>query len=93
MNDSSRKMKILHVAECIGGVDKYLHSLIKYMNHDKFDNVVILSQLYKKEDYIGLADYVEQIEIAHGMGTKTLSSAKTLRKLIKKHSPDLCHPC
>lgn len=89
--DNTKKIKVVHVAECIGGVDKYLHSLIKYMDHYRFDNVVILSQLYKKEEYIGLADYVEQITMAHGMGAQTLSSAKIIRKLIKKHNPDVVY--
>lgn len=89
--DNTKKIKVVHVAECIGGVDKYLHSLIKYMDHYRFDNVVILSQLYKKEEYIGVAECVEQITMAHGMGARALSSAKIIRKLIKKHNPDVVY--
>lgn len=86
-----KKIKIVHVAECIGGVDKYLRSLIKYMNHDKFENVVILSQLYNKDEYEKFVDCVEQINMAHGMGLKTISSANNIRKLIKKHNPDVVY--
>lgn len=89
--DNTKKIRVVHVAECIGGVDIYLHSLIKYMDNDRFENVVILSQLYKKEEYIGLADYVEQVTMPHGMGARTLSSAKIIRQLIKKYDPDVVY--
>lgn len=88
---TTKKIKILHVAECVGGVDKYLHSLIKYMDHDKFENIVVLSQLYCKNEYEGLADCVEQINIAHGIGPKTIFSAKGIRELIQKHKPDVVY--
>lgn len=38
-------MRVLHVAECIGGVDRYLRSFLKYSS---CENIMILSQLYKK---------------------------------------------
>lgn len=87
----TKKIKVMHVAECIGGVDKYLHSLIKYMDHDKFENVVVLSQLYNAKDYEDLADYVEVLHMTHGMGPKTLVSAIDIRKLIKKYNPDIVY--
>lgn len=36
-------MRVLHVAECIGGVDRYLRCLLKYSS---CENIMILSQLY-----------------------------------------------
>ena len=42
------KIKILHVAECIGGVDKYLHSLLKYTERNKYETIVVLSHLSVK---------------------------------------------
>ena len=49
-------MRVLHVAECIGGVDRYLRMLLKYSN---CENIVVLSQLYNRNDYEHLADSVE----------------------------------
>ena len=43
----SKRIKVLHVAECIGGVDRYLHSLLKYIDHEKFEIIMVLSKLYK----------------------------------------------
>lgn len=86
---NNRKIRVVHVAECIGGVDRYLHVLLKYMDHNKFENIMVLSKLYEGKGYEKLADQVEILEIPHGMGLKTLFSAKTIRKTIRKYSPDV----
>lgn len=88
---TTKKIKVMHVAECVGGVDKYLHCLIKYMDHDKFENIAVLSQLYNAKEYGKLADSVEVLNMAHGMGPKTIASAKDIRKLIKKYNPDIVY--
>lgn len=90
MNITNR-IKVMHVAECIGGVDRYLHSLLKYIDHDKLENIMVLSKLYENKGYEDLADKVEIIDIPHGMGFKTIASAVDIRKLIKKHNPDVVY--
>lgn len=85
------RIRVIHIAECIGGVDRYLHSLIKYMDHDKFENIMVLSKLYENKGYEKLADQVEIIDIPHGMGAKTLASASVIRKLVKKYNPDVVY--
>lgn len=74
-----QKIKILHIAECAGGVDRYLRYLLKYMNHDRFENILLCSFKYKKEDYEHLADYIEQMDIKHGIGIKSLKSIFSVR--------------
>ena len=90
MNITNR-IRVMHVAECIGGVDRYLHSLLKYMDHDKFENIMVLSKLYEGKGYEKLADKVEIIDIPHGMGVKTIASAVDIRKLVKKYDPDIVY--
>lgn len=85
----SKRIRVLHVAECIGGVDRYLQSLLKYMDHERFESIMVLSKLYEGKGYERLADYVEIIDIPHGMGASTLLSAKDIRKRIKKYCPDV----
>lgn len=85
----SKRIKVLHVAECIGGVDRYLHSLLKYINHEKFESIMVLSKLYEGKGYEQLADHVEILDIPHGMGISTLLSAIEIRKIIKKYNPDV----
>lgn len=81
-------MRVLHVAECIGGVDRYLRSLLKYST---CENIMILSQLYKKEDFEVLADHVEIMHMTHGIGLKALKEAGELRGRIKKYKPDVVY--
>lgn len=83
-------MKVLHVAECIGGVDRYLRLLLKYST---CENIVILSQLYKdkKSDYEKMASCVEIMLMKHGIGLEVISEARKLRNKIKKHNPDVVY--
>lgn len=88
---TTNKIKIMHVAECVGGVDKYLRFLLRYMDHDRYENIVVLSQLYRVDDYAVLADYVEVLQMKHGIGLKTLTTVKEIRKLIKQYNPDVVY--
>ena len=88
---NTRRIKVLHVAECVGGVDVYLHSLIKYMNREVYENILVISQLYDVSKYAEIADHIEVVNIKHGMGLKTLASAVSIRRLIKKYNPDIVY--
>jgi glycosyltransferase involved in cell wall biosynthesis len=81
-------MRVLHVAECIGGVDRYLRCLLTYST---CENIMVLSQLYKKEDFDKLADRVEIMHMSHGMGLSALKEAKELREKIRKYNPDIVY--
>lgn len=81
-----KKLKVLHVAECIGGVDRYLNLLLKY---SICENIMILSQLYKKEDYEDLANHVETMHMTHAISINAIKEAIELRVRIKKHNPDV----
>ena len=45
-------MRVVHVAECVGGVERYLRSLLKYSS---CENIMILSQLYNKSEFEKIA--------------------------------------
>ena len=81
-------MRVLHVAECIGGVDRYLRSILKYSS---CENIMILSQLYKKSDYQKLAQYVETMHMKHGIGFSAVKEAIQLRSKIKKYNPNIVY--
>ena len=50
-----------------------------------------ISFAYKKDDYENLADYVEQVDFKHEIGMKSLSCLLLVRRLIKKHNPDIVY--
>ena len=35
------KIRILHVAQAAGGVDHYIRMLLKYLDKDKFENILV----------------------------------------------------
>ena len=39
------------MARAAGGVDRYIRMLLKYLDKDKFENILVCSQDFKKEDY------------------------------------------
>lgn len=86
-----KKIKILHVAQAAGGVNRYIRMLLKYLDKDKFENVLVCSQDFHKEDYNGLVDYFEQIEMTRAIGASDLKATKAVRKLIKKYNPDIVY--
>ena len=81
-------MRVVHVAECVGGVERYLRSLLKYSS---CENIMILSQLYNKAEFENLADSVEIVSMSHNIGISALKEAIQIRKKIKKYKPDIVY--
>ena len=88
---SKKKIKILHVAQAAGGVDRYIRMLLKYLDKEKFENILVCSQDFNREDYDGLVDSFEQIEMNRAIGVSDLNSIKEVRRLIKKYNPDIVY--
>lgn len=85
------KIRILHVAQSAGGVDRYIQMLLKYMDKDKFENIVVLSQDFEIKDYEGLVENYETIEMHREIGISDVKAIKAVRKLIKKYNPDIVY--
>lgn len=85
------KIRILHVAQAAGGVDRYIRMLLKYLDKDKFENILVCSQDFHKGDYNGLVDYFEQIKMTRAIGGNDLKAIKEVRTLIKKYNPDIVY--
>ena len=86
-----RKIKILHVAQAAGGVDCYIRMLLKYLDKERFENILVCSEDFKREDYVGLVDSFEQIEMNRAIGVNDLKSIRKVRKMIKKYCPDVVY--
>ena len=85
------KIRILHVAQAAGGVDCYIRMLLKYLDKDKFENILVCSQDFHEEDYKGLVDSFEQIEMNRAIGDHDLKAIKKIRALIKRYNPDIVY--
>lgn len=77
-NEYNKKIKILHVAQAAGGVDRYLRTLLKYLDKDKFENIVVLSQDFKKEDYKDIADTFISIKMERAIGKQDIPNTGLL---------------
>ncbi|MCD8131594.1 MAG: glycosyltransferase family 4 protein [Lachnospiraceae bacterium] len=88
---NSKKIRIVHIAQAAGGVDRYIRLLLKYLNKSKYENILICSQDFEKEDYNGLVTCFEQIEMQRSIGVADVLAAIKLRSLIKKYHPDIIY--
>ena len=87
-----KKVKVLHIAQAAGGVDRYLRSLLKYFDNDNFENVLLCSYDYIKEDYNGIVDKFIQIEMQREISLSAdFSAVKIIRKIIKSEKPDIVY--
>lgn len=48
-----KRIQILHNAQAVGGVDRYMRMFLKYLNKEKFKNILVCSQDFREEDYKG----------------------------------------
>lgn len=85
------KIRILHVAQAAGGVDRYIRMLLKYLDKEKFENILVCSQDFHEEDYRDLVDSFEQVEMTGAIGSSDLKAIKEVRALIKKYNPDIVY--
>ena len=79
------------MAQAAGGVDRYIRMLLKYLDKDKFENVLVCSQDFHEEDYKGLVISFEQIEMTRAIGGNDLKAIKEVRALIKKYNPGIVY--
>lgn len=83
-------IRILHVAEAAGGVERYLSSLIKYSG--SVENILFCSQNYDLSKFEPYCSKVIQIKMAHDidfdLDKKTI---KSIRANIKKLKPDIVY--
>lgn len=68
----ANKIRILHIAQAAGGVDRYIRILLKYLNQDKFENILVCSQYFDVKDYENLVSHFEQIERIEKLVSKIL---------------------
>ena len=65
--------------------------LLKYLDKEKFENILVCSQDFHEEDYRDLVDSFEQVEMTRAIGGNDLKAIKEVRTLIKKYNPDIVY--
>lgn len=88
------KIRLLHIAQCAGGVDCYLRMLLAHMDKNHFTQILICSPDYSEDKYQGLVDEFVQMEMCNFLSfTKDAKAIRRVRKLIRHFHPDIiyCH--
>lgn len=87
------KGRIVHIAECAGGVDRYLEMLMPLLA-DEYQQFFICSQQYNVSKYEVIVDEVEQINLQQSFSLfRILSQVRKIRRLLKTIQPEIvyCH--
>lgn len=86
------KIKVLHVAEAAGGVDRYLKTLFKYLDRKNIETFFICSQNYNVNEYKDLTDWLIQIKMKHDIQLNAdFQAVKRIRKIIRNIKPDIIY--
>lgn len=85
------KIRILHIAQAAGGVDRYIRMLLKYLDKEIFENILVCSQDFREEDYKNLVDFFEQVKMDRAIGSNDLKAIGEVRRLIKRYNPDIVY--
>lgn len=85
-------MKIIHIAECAGGVERYLQMLMPLLKEKGVEQVLICSQNYRIPNFDGIADKFYQINIQQSFSPITVIYAVIeIRKILKTEKGDIVY--
>ena len=86
-------IKVMHIAQAsVGGVERYLYSLLKSMDSSKYENVLVLASANGSEKFIDVSTAIEFVGADRNISLLSdLKATRELRRLIKKHNPDVLY--
>lgn len=88
----NKRVRVLHVAEAAGGVERYLQTLFKYSDKQLVENILVCSQNYDYKKMKSLADRVIVLKMSHQISPSSdIKVEKALRRIIKKLKPDIIY--
>lgn len=86
-----KKIRVLHVVQAAGGVNRYIQMLIKYMDSNRFEHILACSQDYHEVDYKNSPVFLEKIEMHREIGWNDINAIIAVRKVIRKYKPDVVY--
>ena len=89
------KIRLMHVVECAGGVDRYLRMLTSRMDRERFEQILVCSDDFRREDYVANVDaFVQVHEMQNALSpSRDWAAVTRVRELIRQWKPDVvyCH--
>ncbi|GHN40362.1 glycosyltransferase [Lactobacillus delbrueckii] len=87
-----QKIRVVHVAEAAGGVERYLYALLKNSDSQKIENYLIASQHYEMEKFKKYVSSEYQLQMAHAACFKNDKAiVKQIKKIVKQIKPDIVY--
>lgn len=86
-------MKVVHIAECAGGVERYLQMLIPLLKNRGIEQSIICSQHFTEANFNGVARFY-QIDMRQSFSPSIVwNTIRRIRNILKKEKPDIiyCH--
>ena len=90
----NNKPSVLHIAECAGGVERYLQMLLPRLEKHGFNQYFICSFNYNRQESLDVIDGVEQMDMKQTFSPiQVIEKVISIRKHIRKLHPDIvyCH--
>lgn len=89
-----KNIKILHIAECAGGVERYLQMLLPRLEKRGLWQFFICSKNYNMQSYENMVDGVDQMDLKQTFSPlQVWKKVNAIRRVIKQIKPDIiyCH--
>ena len=94
----ARKVRVLHIAEAPGGVERYLVALLTKLKQnysDQLEHILVCSDSFDAGKFKGITAKVEHVNcMHHAISAKSdIRSIMEVRRLSRKYKPDVvyCH--
>lgn len=88
------KITIIHIAQSAGGVEEYLYLLLTNIDCNRYDNILIVSEDYKKdkEKFEKVCKKIYFVPMQREINLKKdLHAIKEIKKILKKQKYDLLY--
>ncbi|MCD5481040.1 glycosyltransferase family 4 protein [Lactobacillus delbrueckii subsp. bulgaricus] len=87
-----QKIRVVHVAEAAGGVERYLYALLKNSDSQKIENYLIASQHYEMGKFKKYVSGEYQLQMAHAACFKNdKATVKQIKKTVRQIKPDIVY--
>ena len=86
------KKKVMYIVQSAGGVERYIQMLLKYCDKNLYENILVCSYDYKRENYENLVSGFYNVEMCREINLLTdIKAILMVRSLIKKVKPDIIY--
>ena len=86
-----KKIRVLHIAQAAGGVERYIEMLLKYTDNGRCENILVFSHAYDVTKYCNMISNIEQIQMNRSIGISDIKNIEEIYKIIKKYNPDILY--